>query len=466
MKNIFYDLLLICLCFSGFANAAELNIWGLANDFPMALPESTDWEYGFYARQIPSSNTDYQQGTHYEFDTIGTSGSKSYLYSSQAVFPCGYSWVTPFYPSIFLNTDTSRYGGLAVRPYPQEGCIAANPYANSGVDEVWGTVDDMYLDTYVRWIAPDDGNFKFDMGVFRTENPAVQIKISILYNGTAISGFDDIIPPAVLLERITVSAGDTIELRVQAVEDFTAVDRQANSYAGINYVPIYINVQELTIPTSWDITYDFPKVLPDFSEWELGFYAKQTTAIGLVQGEHYKFDTAANDNYDQTYSLLAPRAGGFSWMCEYAPAMVHNTSEGWGGYYIRPFGQDGCTAMNPWANAGIDNIYGTADDEYLDVYLRWTAPRDSVYSVNIGVFKPYKAIQNNATLLHNGVVIPGYDQVDTAVAAFDYSNTLSMTAGDTLELRMHAVVSNDRNPHINANYVPMYARITDTQPGI
>lgn len=449
--------------------AAVQTYWNLSYDFPMLLPATSDWELGFYADQIPASNTNYQQGQHYEFDTAGCKNEpRHYVQSSLAPFSySGSGWLSDYQPMIWINTNTESWGSYFTTPYPQDGCIAMNPYANPGVDATYGTGDDIYLDAYVKWAAPRKGYFKFDLGLYSPEASCdgSQIRVSVLVNGVAVEGYDKRPYPSltpygvkiVFNQGLFLSANDTVELRVHA----------AYSYLnGTNHVPIRAKVQEEQAPISWNISTDMPTAFPDSSPLESGYYVGSTP---------YPFDLyRIYSNYDCIYSSVVQKPTNVIWYNPSLPALFRNkNTEQAGGGGLRPYPNDGCVAANPWHDAGTDGVYDTADDTVYDVYVSWTAPYASTFIVSAGAFKTMSGDatgnppDNKVTILFNGTAIPGYDQIDVTLADLKLLEFRDFSAGDTIEIRIHA----DKNvdwfhsgsgiTYTPFNVSPLYLTVTD-----
>ena len=212
---------------------------------------------------------------------------------------------------------------------------------------------------------------------------------------------------------------------------------------------------------TWDIKTDFPKSMPQIGEWEYGFYASQVPASSSLQaGKHYSFD-AIDDNGFALYNLQAKNLVGYAHLGCYAPSVFINRGEGWSGFHVRPITLDGCTAMNPWFDLGVDGVKGTADDTRLDTYLRWTAPVNGRYFVDIGVYPTEDPkVATEASFYINNVAQAGFDQVRTD-KPITYSKISPLSAGDTVEIRLCATQNYvDAYDRDGVNYTPFYAKVT------
>jgi len=218
---------------------------------------------------------------------------------------------------------------------------------------------------------------------------------------------------------------------------------------------------------SWDIKTNFPESMPQSSQWEYGFYARQVPASSSLQkGKHYKFDKI-DDNQFALYSSLAKNLAGYTNSGKYTPGVLINRSKGWAGHSVRPITMDGCLAMNPWFAEGADGVKGTADDTCLDTYLIWTAPANARYFVDIGVFPTEEPkVGTQASFYYNNTVIGEFDKIPTFKVTISkypatYAKIMRLSAGDTIEIRLHATQNYiDSIGKDGKNYTPFYAKVT------
>ncbi|MHC4123465.1 MAG: beta-glucosidase family protein [Planctomycetota bacterium] len=240
-------IIFIVLVVFGQVFAEDSKNWDIKTDFPESMPQSGDWECGFYARQVPASSS-LQAGKHYKFDAVDD--NKFAIYSSQAKNPVGCYWSGKYAPGMFIRRAKGR-GGYAIRPITMDGCTAMNPWFDEGADGVKGTADDTCLDTYLIWTAPVDGRYFVDIGVYPTGDKKVATQGSFYFNNVVQDGFDRVRTdrPITYAKIKSLSAGDTVEIRLQGTQNYT--DKEGRD--GKNYTPFYAKVTKAKTPGPNDI---------------------------------------------------------------------------------------------------------------------------------------------------------------------------------------------------------------------